>query len=256
MIVVILAAGYGTRLYPLTKETPKALLPVKGKPILQYLLEKLTSPLAPELESQTKKLLLVSNHRYAEAFQEWLSKVPLAFPMEVLDDGSTSEENRLGSIGDLSFAIRHLEETKGWKEDLLVLGSDNLFPDRLGSFVSFAQGKGSKGSTLGIYELPDRSQAHRYGVVRVDGENHHILEFQEKPKDPASASVSTAIYYFPYPALKWVLEYVSSHATADALGSFVHWLLSRQSIFAYRFDGPWFDIGDVTSYTNAQENFC
>lgn len=243
MVALILAAGYGTRLYPLTKEIPKALLPVKGKPILGHLLDKLLSP-----EIGLKKLVFVSNHRYLEQLRKWLSASPPGIPWTVLDDGSTSEENRLGSMGDMAFAIRSgLPE-----EDLLVLGSDNLFGDDLKGFVRFAREK-RPGVTLGAYEMPDRSLASRYGVLHVEGDR--LISLDEKPKQPASSLVSTAVYFFPFQSVRWVLEYVQSASSTDTLGSFIHWLISKAPVFAYPLQGPWFDIGDMASYTHAQESY-
>ena len=244
MIALILAAGYGTRLYPLAKETPKALLPVGEKPILQYLLEKVCA-----LDSPPREILLVSNHRYAGKFQSWFQGSGLKIPWSVLDDGSTSEENRLGSMGDLAFAIN----SRGLKEDLLVLGSDNLFRDGLQGFAEFACRKGPT-VTVGVYELENRAEASRYGVLVVDPTGR-IREFKEKPPKPSSALVSTAIYFFPHPSLNWVLQYLHSQQSADTLGKFIQWLITRCPVFAYRFRGRWFDIGDIGSYTKAQESF-
>lgn len=244
MIALILAAGYGTRLYPLAEQTPKALLPVKDHPILMYLIEKLKAKPIP-----TTKILLISNHKYAENFRQWLTSSKLSIPWDLLDDGSTSDKDRLGSMGDLAFAIR-----KGSiDEDLLVLGSDNLFRDDLASFYAFAQKK-APGVTLGAYQLPDLAQASRYGVLTVAAHSK-IISFEEKPPKPLSPLVSTAVYFFPRAAVPLVLEYVRSERSTDTLGSFVHWLIARISVFAYPFQGPWFDIGDIASYTHAQESF-
>lgn len=249
MIAILLAAGYGTRLYPLTENTPKALLPVKGRPILSYLIEKLTSLPDAAGGSRPPQIVLVSNHRFAPAFEAWFSKTGQAIPWTVLDDGTTCDEDRLGSMGDLAFSIRKINP----KEDLLVLGSDNLFPDRLDRFLSFAK-MHSPAVTLGCYELPDRKEATRYGVLTADSDLR-ITGFSEKPANPTSSLISMAVYFFPFEALERVLEYVGSSAAADTLGSFIRWLLDRHPVVAHRFNGPWFDIGDIRSYTQAQETF-
>lgn len=243
MVALILAAGYGTRLYPLTKEIPKALLPIKGKPILQHLLDKLNFP-----EMGLKKLVFISNHRYLQQFLDWLSCSPPAIPWVVLDDGSTSEENRLGSMGDLAFGIR----SGVCDQDLLIIGSDNLFGDDLAGFVRWAREK-APGVTLGAYELPDRSLASRYGVLTI--QENRIVSFEEKPKQPTSSLVSTAVYFFSFQSIHWVLEYVQSAPSTDTLGSFIHWLISKTPVFAYPLRGPWFDIGDMASYTRAQRAY-
>ncbi|MBI3322489.1 MAG: nucleotidyltransferase family protein [Candidatus Omnitrophica bacterium] len=243
MIALILAAGYGTRMYPLTEQTPKALLPLGGSSILGMILRKL----APS-ELGVKQIVLVSNHRFTEAFQQWASHTRVPAPMTVLDDGSTSDADRLGSVGDLAFAIREAKVD----DDLLVLGSDNLFDAKLTDFMEFARERG--GITLGAYELPDLSLASKYGVLSVDPSGR-IAAFEEKPARPQSRYISTAIYFFPRRAVPRVLEYVSSSKTADTLGSFISWLISLESVYAFRFQGRWFDIGDIASYKHAQETF-
>ena len=244
MIALILAAGYGTRLYPLTRETPKALLPVRGKPILGFLVEKLQE-IAPPL----KKIALVSNHPHFLKLKDWFSALNLTLPWEVVDDGSTCDENRLGSMGDLSFGIRELSID----DDLLVLGSDNLLADPLSDFLNFARRK-TPAVSLGAYELENSALACRYGVLTVNGDGR-ILTMEEKPKVPASRLISTAVYFFPRTKLPLVLEYVGSRKSADTLGSFIHWFIDQGEIFAYKFRGPWFDIGDIHSYHQVEELF-
>ncbi|MBI3323242.1 MAG: nucleotidyltransferase family protein [Candidatus Omnitrophica bacterium] len=243
MMAVILAAGYGTRMYPLTEQTPKALLPVGPSSILGLLVRKLAAPAV-----EARRIVLVSNHRFVEPFQRWFSSARLPGPWAVLDDGSTSDADRLGSVGDLAFAIRQ----EKIDDDLLVLGSDNLFDGDLADFMAFARAKDA--ITLGAYELPDLALASRYGVLELDASGR-ITAFTEKPARPASRIVSTAIYFFPRTAGPRVLEYVSSQKTADTLGSFISWLIARETVFAYRFPGRWFDIGDIASYKHAQETF-
>ena len=243
MVALILAAGYGTRMYPLTEKTPKALLKVGERTILDSLLNKIADPAV-----QAKEVVLVSNHRFADAFRHWFEERKPAIPWRVLDDGSTSDENKLGSVGDLAFAIRQA----GIEEDLLVLGSDNLFEESLEGFMEFARGQ--RAVTLGAVELPSRQKASLYGVLSVD-DQQRIIGFAEKPKDPPSSLVSTAVYFFPRTALSLVLEYVSSRRQADTLGSFISWLIAREPVFAYRFRGEWMDIGDIASYQKAQEIF-
>ena len=243
MIALILAAGYGTRMYPLTEQTPKALLPIGASSILGLLVQKL-APSAMEV----RRIVLVSNHRFVEPFQQWFSNTRVPAPWTVLDDGSTSDANRLGSVGDLAFAIRQ----EKIDDDLLVLGGDNLFEGKLTGFMELAREKG--GITLGAYELPDLGPASKYGVLSVDTSGR-ITAFTEKPDRPASRLISTAIYFFPRSALPRVLEYVSSSQSADTLGSFISWLIIREVVHAYRFPGRWFDIGDIASYKHAQETF-
>lgn len=254
MVALILAAGYGTRLYPLAEKTPKALLPIRGKPILAHLIQKLE-----RLNPPVREGVLVSNHRYLEEFRRWFATPPGAIPWTILDDGSTSEKDRLGSMGDLAFAIRSWGQSPlGGQSpleegEMLVLGSDNLFEDSLADFVAFARER-SPAVTLAAYKLPDRSLGSRYGVLTV-GSDSRVTAFEEKPPRPQSALVSTAVYFFPRGSARWVLEYVGSERTSDTLGAFIHWLIARAPVAAYPMRGRWFDIGDITSYNQAEEAF-
>ncbi len=242
MIALILAGGYGTRLYPLAEKTPKALLPVSQKTILDYLVQKLLAP-----GFGTTEIVLVSNHKYAAEFQNWAAKKDFKIPCTVLDDGSISEETRLGSIGDILFSLKSHPMAK---QEILVLGSDNLFRDDLKGFISFARSK-APNVTLGAYELPDLSLASRYGVLKTDTAGK-IIELQEKPLNPTSKLISTAVYFFPSDRLQQVLKY---NGSADTLGSFIHWIVAREPVFAYSIQGSWFDIGDTASYEHAQKFF-
>ena len=243
MIATVLAAGYGTRLYPLTENTPKALLPLGDTTLLGLLEKKLSEP-----EVSTHLAVLVSNHRFARPFEIWATQPERSIPWLVLDDGSTSDDNRLGSMGDLAFAIK----ARSLEDDLLVLGSDNLFEDGLAGLVECGRKKSAV--TLGAYELPDRSLASQYGVLSADAQQR-IVKFDEKPAQPESSLISTAAYFFPRKAVGVVLEYVSSQKATDKLGSFISWLVAREPVYAYRFRGRWFDIGDIASYKHAQETF-
>ena len=243
MIVIVLAAGYGTRLYPLTENVPKALLPIGKETILGHLEKKLAAP-----GMQVSRAILVSNHRFADQFKVWASEPGRKLKWTVLDDGSTSDADRLGSMGDLAFAIKKGEV----EEELLVLGSDNLFEDEFSPFVKFAREKGA--ATLGAYELPDLKLASQYGVLSADPQAK-ITKFEEKPPKPESKLISMAVYFFPRKAVGLVLEYVSSQQATDKLGSFISWLVNREPVFAYRFQGSWLDIGDISSYKQAQEIF-
>ena len=243
MVAIVLAAGYGTRLYPLTENTPKALLPVRDRTILGHLEKKLSTP-----EMGVRQVILVSNHRFAGKFGAWAAQPGHSLSWTMLDDGSTSDENRLGSMGDLAFAIKQEKV----EDDLLVLGSDNLFEDGLTGLAELAREKGA--AALGAVELPDRALASRYGVLSADAQGR-ITKFEEKPAKPESALISTAAYFFPRKTVGVVLEYVSSRTASDKLGSFISWLVTREPVYAYRFRGRWFDIGDIASYKHAQETF-
>lgn len=243
MQTVVLAAGYGTRLYPLTQDTPKALLPMGSSTILGQLAGKMEKP-----GTGISHVCLVSNHKFAEPFRQWAALQKGTLSWTVLDDKTSSEADRLGSIGDLVFAIREQKID----DDLLVFGSDNLFEADFAGFVKFAKEKNQV--TLAAVELPDKSSASRYGVLTV-GEDRRITEFSEKPVQPKSAWISTAVYFFPRRTVSRVVEYLSSQKTADTLGAFIAWMIAREPVYAYPLNGTWFDIGDLESYRSAQKIF-
>ena len=168
--VIILCAGYATRLYPLTENLPKPLLPVGNKPILEWILERVEKVQGVEV------VYLVSNQKFAGHFESWAAKVKYPWPVKVVNDHTTSNENRLGAIGDLAYVIK---TEKVDPCDLLVIAGDNFFDFDLASFVDFGKKKRPHG-IIAVYDVGDKELAKRYGLVRTDSDGK-ILEFQEKP---------------------------------------------------------------------------
>jgi len=244
MEAVILAAGYATRLYPLTENKPKCLLPVQNRSILDWIVDKLEA--LPGLS----RLVIVTNARFDDQLRSWGDGQKRPFLIEILNDGTTSNDNRLGAIGDFSFAIRKAG-LKG--EDILLLASDNLFDQDLGAFTTFARAK--KAVTTGVYDLGDpRKASRRYGVIESDA-NGRIAGMEEKPAEPKTSLIGMGIYYFPKESLPKVDEYLADKNAQDAPGYFLRWLLSREDIFSFTFTGMWYDIGDLSALEEAGRLF-
>jgi len=249
MKAVILAAGYGTRLYPLTIDKPKALLEVGGKTILERLLEFVFN-----IEG-CDHACIVSNDRFYKPFTEWAQKnsksdLLKGKKLEVLNDMTTSNDNRLGAIGDIKFVM----EKKQLNDDLLVMGSDNLFKFSLADFVAYAS-KNRPHMSLAFYDIKDIKLAHLYGIASMDKNTGIVSDFQEKPKDPKSTLAATAIYYYPKEIKNRFYEYLSSGLSLDAPGNFVKWLISKEKVYGYVFTEKWYDIGDIESLKKADEEY-
>jgi glucose-1-phosphate thymidylyltransferase len=219
---LILAAGYATRLRPLTDTVPKQLLPVGGRPIVDWILDKIR-------EAGVEDIHLVTNHRFAAGFRRWAPA-----DVHVHDDGTTSNEDRLGAIGDIDFV--------GIDDDLLAIAGDNLFQFDLGDLVRFWRSKPGA-SCVAVHDVGDRELAKKYGVIDVDADDR-IVSFVEKPSDPASTFVATATYVFSRAHVALVRTYLGEGNPPDQPGNFVAWLQERDRVYAYRFAGGWWDIGD------------
>lgn len=244
MKVIVLAAGYGTRLKSLGENTPKALLDINGRPILDCVLDKIFS--LPGLS----EVIIVTNSKFYETFLEWKkSRGDVGVPLTVLNDGSTSADDRLGSIGDIDFVLNHLKI----KEDVLVVGSDNLFDYSLESFVEFAA-KQDDSLTVGLYDIENYEDAKKFGVVTID-ENKKMVDFQEKPTDPKSTLVSMCAYYMPEKSLGQINQYLIESQKSDKAGDYIQWLLQQRQVYGFQFQGKWYDIGSLESYHEAREAF-
>jgi len=240
MKVIILCAGYATRLYPLTENTPKPLLPVGNKPILDWILGRV------QKVQDVQAVYLVSNQKFAGHFETWAAKVKYPWPIEVVNDHTTSNETRLGAIGDLAYVIK----TKKIDPcDLLVIAGDNFFDFDLASFVDFGKKKRPHG-IIAVYDVMDKELAKRYGLVRTDAEGK-ILEFQEKPPQPTTTLASSGIYWLPKETWSLLDRYITSGHNTDQPGHYMRWLAETSGLFAFSLKGKWLDIGDLTSYQKA-----
>ena len=239
MKAIILAAGYATRLYPLTKDTPKGLLEVGGKTIMDHLMEKLVAN--PSID----EIHVVSNHRFAGQFQRWADEAAKRYGnirLTVWDDNTTSNENRLGAIGDMRFVI----ERAGIDDDLLVAASDNLMDAPLTDFFEDFREHGRDLLLAG--RLEDEEERKRFAVLELDG--GRIVGLTEKPEHPASDVVAYAVYLYRRDTVKRIAEYLSAGGNPDSPGHFPEWLYKRKETRACIYRGNCVDIGTVESYRN------
>ncbi|MBU1007137.1 MAG: nucleotidyltransferase family protein [Candidatus Omnitrophica bacterium] len=244
MKVLLLAAGYATRLYPLTKNKPKPLLPVAGRPVLEFILD-LVEPI-----KAVDEIFVVTNKKFHADFEDWKAGYKGVKKISIVNDGTLTNDDRIGATGDIDFVIKE----KDIKDDLLVLAGDNIFKTGLADFMSFASSK-RPSISIGLYDVKDLELAKKYGIVSVDSDNK-IRDFREKPKEPTSTLAAECLYFFPKEKIGIMREYLSVGGVKDAPGYFLEWLYKREAVFGYVFEGDnWFDIGDMRSYEEANRIF-
>lgn len=244
MKAIILAAGYATRLYPLTREYPKSLLQVKNKAILDYIIDKL------EAIGGLNEIIIVTNSKFIAKFRQWKKKTAVKKKLSLVDDRTRNNSDRLGAIGDINFVLNK----KRIKEDILVIGGDNLFSAGLAGFLKFAFQK-KPGATIGLYKLKDIKDAYRYGVAKLDKEKR-VIHFEEKPGKPQSRLVAMCLYYIPFERLGLIKEYMKVTGKTDATGNYIDWLKERIEAYGFIFHGAWYDIGDLKYLTRAEKYFA
>ena len=233
MKAILLAAGYATRLYPLTENRPKMLLPVGGRPILDWVADRVDS--VPDVDA----VHVVTNTKFAAALTDWAAHRSGRLVPLVHDDGTTSNEDRLGAIGDLRLV---LDRAAIEGDDLLVIAGDNLFDYDLRVYVRFWRGKGVA-SAIALRDTGSLELASKYGVVALDADGR-VVGFVEKPAQPASTLVATAIYLYHRQHVPLIGRYLAEGNSPDAPGNLISWLHTREPVYGYRLSGEWFDIGD------------
>ena len=244
MKALILAAGYGTRLYPYTRNFPKPLLKIDKRPIINYLLDKI------EELNNISRIIVVTNDRFFNRFKVWKNSLNIRHAVSLLNDSTTSPQDRLGAIGDMYFAFNR-EKFIG---DFLVLGGDNLFKDSLVDFIYFAQSKPDY-VTVGLFDIKDKQEARRYGVVNLNKEDR-IVDFIEKPPRPKSSLVAMCLYYFPRKKLQLIKEYLKDPSNSrDATGNYLSWLCRKDKVYGFKFSNFWFDIGHIHIYKEVSKKF-
>jgi len=226
---IILAAGYATRLRPLTDNFPKPLLPVGGRPMLDWIVERVQ-----EVE-EIDGIHVVTNARYAGDFERWAE----GRGIHVHDDGTTSNEDRLGAVGDMRFTV---EDAGLQGEHLIVIAGDNLFDYSLADYVEWWHDKGTA-SAIAVRRIPDRELIKQYGVITVD-DDERITSIVEKPEEPKSDLAATATYIYHREHAALLQEYLDGGNPPDQPGRFPAWLVDRAPIYGYAFPGLWMDIGD------------
>jgi glucose-1-phosphate thymidylyltransferase len=247
MNILILAAGYATRLYPLTLDKAKPLLEVAGKPMMEWVIDNL-APIAG-----IEKVFVVTNHKFAADFRKWAdhyNEVHAKLAFEIVDDGSMSDADKLGALGDLHFVIKKYDIDRS---DLLVVAGDNLFSESLEGFGTFCLKK--QQPVLGVYDVGSLPEAKKYGVVAVDGSGV-ITKFVEKPADPPSTLIGIALYFYPAAIVRLVAEYIAAGNNPDQPGRFVQWLYPRTPVQTWRVPGTWFDVGSKETLEEANRIFA
>jgi glucose-1-phosphate thymidylyltransferase len=238
MKAVVLAGGYATRLWPITRHRPKMLLPVGETTVIDRILSEL------ERDDRIEDVYVSTNERFADDFREHVADTGLEKTRLSIED-TTGEDEKFGVVGALAQLVDR-EGTGG--EDLLVVAGDNLISFDIADFLDFFEA--GRRPALAAYDVGSREKAKSYGLVDLEGDR--VVDFQEKPSDPPSTLVSIACYAFPADAVRF-REYLDGGNNPDEPGWFLQWLVDRREVHAYTFDGAWFDIGTPASYLEAVE---
>jgi len=246
MKVIILAAGYATRLYPLTLTQPKPLLPVAGQPMVEYVLDNL----APV--GGVNRIYVVTNAKFAHQFQQWADAYRAAkanLDFTIVNDGSTDESNRLGAIGDLHLVLTR----ENVDDDLIVVAGDNLFSEPLTDFGRYCREKNAP--VLAVYDVKDLEQIKKYNALTLAPDGR-ITFFEEKPKIPASTVTGIALYFYPRHTLSMVKQYIAEGNNPDQPVRLIQWLYPRTPVYTWPVPGLWFDIGSRETLEEANQIFA
>ena len=251
MNALILAAGYATRLYPLTLHKAKPLLKVGSKPIIEWLFDNLAS--VPALQTA----YIVTNDKFANDFQSWANSYQARFgsvkgqsgsDIKIINDRSKSDDDKLGAIGDINLVLTRENLTN---DDLLVIAGDNLFQQPLSEFVTAAK---RSQATVAVHDVGNLEAMKKYGTVTVD-KNGVITHFEEKPEKPKSTLAAVALYYYSRELLPLFTTYLAAGNNPDQPGLFLQWLYSRKSVNTFEIKGRWLDIGSKETLENADKVF-
>jgi glucose-1-phosphate thymidylyltransferase len=241
VIAVVLAGGFAKRMWPLTKDKPKHLLPIAGKPMLNYILAKL-EPL-----SKVDQVLISTNATFEHQFKEYLNTIETKKNVSLFIENSHKEEEKLGSVG----ALGNLIDKCGVNDELLVFGGDNIFSFNIEDFINFFGLK--KANIVALFDLKSINKARFYGVVKIDSDCR-IVDFQEKPTEPKTTLVSTACYAFTRDGIRNLHRYLDEGNEPDKMGHFIEWLYKNDKVYGYVFKGVWFDVGSFESYHEANKH--
>jgi glucose-1-phosphate thymidylyltransferase len=242
MKCILLAAGYATRLYPLTKDKPKSLLKVGDITILEHILNKI------KVVDSIDEIYIVTNDRFYGIFSEWVNEFNNNKPIMVVNDYTTINDNRLGAIADLQLVI----DKENIAEDILVMAGDNLFDFDLRDFVSFYNC--IKHDCITCHTLENIEELKRTGVIGID-DSGKVKSFEEKPQAPKSNLAVPPFYIYKAETLKLIKQYLEEGNNPDAPGNFIPWLIKNKAVYAFKFEGERYDIGTFESYEAAQRVF-
>lgn len=240
MICIILAAGYATRLYPLTENFPKPLLKVGDKTILDHLTDDIASG------GNVSEFVVISNHKFVSHFEQWAQTK--SYKVTVVDDGTTSNENRLGAVCDIKFAIDAL----GLNDDMLIIAGDNVLDFSLNKFVDYALDKNA--SCVMRYYEQDANKLKKSGVLSVT-DNDNVTDMAEKPQNPASNWCCPPFYFYTKNDISLIGDAIKSGCNTDAPGSFVSWICKKVQVYAFEMPGSRYDIGNLESYEKVQKEY-
>jgi glucose-1-phosphate thymidylyltransferase len=243
MNALILAAGYATRLYPVTLKKAKPLLVVGGKPIIQWVVDNLAG--LPDLET----IYVVTNDKFAADFQAWSERYRSQHPefkFKIINDGSKSDDDKLGAIGDINFVVTRENLNQS---SLLIVAGDNLLTESLADFVACARGTEA---TVAVYDVGDAEAIKKYGNITVDADGI-ITRFEEKPEKPQGTLAAVAIYYYSPAVLSLLTTYLAAGNNPDQPGRFVQWLYTRKPVKTFQIKGNWLDIGSKETLENADK---
>ena len=230
MKCILLCAGYATRLFPLTENFPKALLSIGDKPLLDYILDEVNTI------KEVDKIYVITNNRYYEHFNKWKKEKNNKKEIKVINDKTTSNDDRLGAIGDIMYLI----EKEHINDDLLIIAGDNLFTYKLKDVIDFYNQ--NKKAILCAKELNDINLLKRFAVALVD-ENNRVIELEEKPENPKSNLGIYATYIYPKEVIKYFDKYKNEGNNMDSPGHFPQYLYKKEDVLVYKFDGECYDVG-------------
>lgn len=245
MNALILAAGYATRLYPLTLNKAKPLLEVGGKPIIEWLFDNLASV------RDLKTTYIVTNAKFAADFQNWANTYQdrhRDIRITIINDGSTSDDDKLGAIGDINLVLTRENLAT---DDLIVAAGDNLFEQPLIEFVETAQ---NSPATVAVHDVGDLEAMKKYGTVTIDNKGV-ITNFEEKPQKPKSTLAAVALYYYSREVLPMFATYLAAGNNPDQPGLFLQWLYTRKAVNTFEIKGRWLDIGSRETLAEADKTF-
>ena len=245
MKLIILAAGYATRLYPLTRNVPKPLLPVAGKPMMEHVLDNIATIRAIE------HAYVVTNAKFASHFEKWAEGYcppNLHFSFSIVNDQSTDDSNKLGAIGDMHLVMKkYLVD-----DDIIVVGGDNLFSNDLAEFGEYCEQK--KAPVTAVYDVGDLEEIKKYNAIEIDA-GGRITFFEEKPKVPKSTLTGIALYYYPKSVVPLIHQYIEEGNNPDQPGRLVQWLYPRTPFYTWKVPGLWYDVGSIETLEEANRVF-